>query len=330
MAMNMSLKVGDDVFVDGRHPAKIVAFVDNDCCEVAWASGVKYGTVVSCSHLQSMSAESPRRRRPTQVYVDETSTEANKKMEATTKSSERVAHVKKIRTRSSPGRACGEAREPPEKVKPIKEPLSRKEAAVQVAVAFQSSKKRKRGIVAMKKRTHAAFAENSAAGPRRNVRARLLGKSDTDKKPATGPRKNATARSKPHAVSENDMDQLISVGLDESHDSSQEIKPKVKDTAPSSFRYHIKDNVWVKDGSTDYPAKVIRDMEDWLEIKYSNGIKDIVRKSAVTMMIDSTDLDGLRSSRRRRCEPTIKNESKKDEKLAQRNKNSSCMISFSV
>jgi hypothetical protein len=78
----MSLRVGDNVFVNSVHPAKIVAFVDNDCCQVAWASGAKHGTVVSCSNVQSMFAEPTRRRRPTQTYLEETSTKAKKIMEA--------------------------------------------------------------------------------------------------------------------------------------------------------------------------------------------------------------------------------------------------------
>ena len=197
----MSLRVGDSVFVDGVHPANIVAFVGDDCCEVAWASGAKYGTVVPCSNVQSMFAEPTRRRRPTQKYIDATSTEAEKKMEAKTK---RVADVKKERKRSSQVAAYGKetTSEPPKKVMRTKEPPSRPKVAAQVNVAFQSSKKRKRGVMAMRK-----FAENSAAGPRRNVMTRLQGESDTDKKPAAKPRKSATT-SKPHAVSENDNKSL--------------------------------------------------------------------------------------------------------------------------
>lgn len=334
----MSLRVGDNVFVNSVHPAKIVAFVDHDCCQVAWASGAKHGTVVSCSNVQSMFAEPTRRRRPTQTYLEETSTEAKKKMEAKKKPKERVAAVKKERTslKETPN-------EPPKKLKRTKEPLSRAEAAAQVAAAFRSSNKKQKNLTATRKKTPAASAERSAAEPRRNVTTRLLAESDQDKKPAAEPRKNFMTRTRLPAVpdddnkpaaksmdvssdydSSSDTDHLLSISRDNRHDYALEIKPEVEDIAqPSSFRYEIDDNVWVKDGSTDYPAKVIGDMEDWLEIQYSNGLKDIVLKSAVTMMIDLTvDVDGPRRSKRRRCEPTIKNESKKDEKLGPRNKKS--------
>lgn len=86
----MSLRVGDNVFVDGMYPAKIVAFVGSDCCQVAWATKVKRRTVVSCSNVQSMFAEpTRRRRRPTQTYFEETSRRAKKEMEAKQKQSRR-------------------------------------------------------------------------------------------------------------------------------------------------------------------------------------------------------------------------------------------------
>jgi hypothetical protein len=108
-----------------------------------------------------------------------------------------------------------------------------------------------------------------------------------------------------------DTDLLLS-NHDETDDSSLDVKIKAEDgiPQPSSFKFQIGDNVWVRDGKTDHPAKVISDLDNLLRIKWTGtGVKDIVEKSRVTSMDLTVDLDdGPRRSRRRRCEP-IKNES---------------------
>jgi hypothetical protein len=79
---------------------------------------------------------------------------------------------------------------------------------------------------------------------------------------------------------------------------------------PSSLRFQSGDNVWVRDGKTDHAAKVLTDLDNSLQIKWTGtGAKDIVEKSRVTSMDVTVDRDdGPRRSRRRRCEQ-IKNES---------------------
>ena len=136
----MSLRVGDNVFVDGMYPAKIVAFVGSDCCQVAWATEVKRRTVVSCSNVQSMFAEpTRRRRRPTQTYFEETSRGAKKEMEAKQKQKERVAAVKKERTSLKET-----TREPRKKVERTEEPQSRKAEAAQIMAADLHGPRRSR------------------------------------------------------------------------------------------------------------------------------------------------------------------------------------------
>jgi hypothetical protein len=333
----MSLGVGDHVFVNDMHPAKIVAFLDKNRCEVAWANGYPHSTVVILDSVTSMFAQPTRRRRAPQTYFEQDSAQAKKEMEAKKK-----PVVKKERKSAPVARGSRKettTEQPPKKRKRTKEPLSRTRAAAAAAQAAPPLRSRDNKQAARKKRAPAISTNVPAAKPNR-TRAPPA-ETDNDRNPAAKPtRKRLPAVSGEGKNPVDDVDEYDSSDTerlfshvdkkpsaksssysstdhlstsDESDDSSVDVKIKVEDDIPqpSSFCFQIGDNVWVKDGRTDHAAKVIADLDSLFQIEWiSSGVKGIVEKSRVTSM-DLTEEwdDGRRRSRRQRCGP-IKNESK--------------------